>query len=377
MTPNGSAFHRWLRTGDETFAAMLASIAAARESVRLEMYIFAPSTIGERFREAIVSARRRGARVQVLIDAVGSMELSAEFWKQLVDAGGEFRWFNPVNLNRFFIRNHRKALVCDESAAFIGGFNIAPEYEGDGVTRGWCDYGLELRGALAKELARSFDDSFERAEFRHQHFPRLRKTAVKQSVATPDGELLLSGPGRGRNPIFRRLREDLRHARDVRIVMAYFAPTWTLRHDLAGVARRGGRVQLLLAGKTDVPLSQLACRSFYQQLLRAGAEIYEYEPQVLHAKLIVIDGHAYAGSANLDARSLNINYELLVRLSERTAVAGAREIFEASCSHARRIDAGAWRRTHTLWSRLKGRFARFLLTRVDLRVARMQMRNLR
>ncbi len=356
---------------------MLASIAEARESVRLEMYIFAPSAIGGRFREALVAARRRGARVQVLVDAVGSMELSTEFWRPLVDAGGQFRWFNPVNLNRFFIRNHRKALVCDESAAFIGGFNIAPEYEGDGVTRGWCDYGIALRGALAKALAEAFDDSFERAEFRHQHFPRLRKIAVKQHIITPDGELLLSGPERGRNPILRRVREDLRHARDVRIVMAYFAPTWTLRRDLAGVAKRGGRVQLLLAGKTDVPLSQMACRSFYQQLLRAGAEIYEYEPQVLHAKLIVIDDHAYAGSANLDARSLNINYELLVRLSDRKAVAEAREIFEASCSHARCIDAGAWRSSRTFWSRLKGRFARFLLTRADLKVARMQMRNLR
>ena len=135
----------WLRTGSDVFPAMLAAIAAARRSVRLETYIYAPGPLGERFREALVRARQTGAKVQVLIDALGSYNLPSDFWKPLLEVGGEMRWFNPLSLNRLGFRNHRKLLVCDETVAFIGGFNIAPEYR-----RGRCQLrvvrpGLENR----------------------------------------------------------------------------------------------------------------------------------------------------------------------------------------------------------------------------------------
>jgi len=369
--------HRWLRTGDEAVAAMLGAIRAARESVRLETYIFAASPVGERFLAALVEARKRGARVQVLVDALGSSDLERRFWEPLTDAGGEFRWFNPVQMFRVTIRNHRKSLVCDERVAIIGGFNIAPEYEGDGVERGWCDHGMELRGPLARELAAAFDESFVRAEFRQQLFARLRKTEVKRCVSTPDGDLLLTGPGRGRNPIRRLMGQDIRRARDVRIASAYFSPTWVLRHELAGVVKRGGRVQLLMAGKSDVPISQLACRGLYQGLLGAGVEIYEYQPQILHAKLFIVDDSAYVGSANLDARSLNINYEFLVRVRDPGVADGARAIFAEDLKHAQRIDPATWRRSRSVWEKLKERFAHFVVARLDPRIARMQMRDLR
>ena len=369
--------HRWLRTGDEAFPAMLDAIGAACETVRLETYIFAASPVGERFREALVKAQARGVRVQVLVDALGSSDLQESFWRPLTEAGGEFRWFNPVQMHRVTIRNHRKSLVCDGRVAVIGGFNIAPEYEGDGVDRGWCDHGMELRGPLAGELATAFDESFARAEFRHLLFARLRKTEVKRCASTPDGELLLTGPGRGRNPIRRMLGQDFRRARDVRIASAYFSPTWVLRHEMAGVVKRGGRVQLLLSGKSDVPLSQLACRGLYQGLLGAGVEIYEYQPQILHAKLFVVDDTAYVGSANLDARSLNINYELLVRVHDRGVADGARTILAEDLRHARRVDPATWRQSRSLWEKLKERVAHFVVARLDPRIARMQMKDLR
>ncbi len=100
------------------------------------------------FREALVRARERGARVRVLVDAIGSMLLSNHFWEPLQRAGGEVRVFNPMALRRVTIRNHRKLLVCDERMAFVGGFNISPEYEGDGITDGWCDVGLKIEGPL-------------------------------------------------------------------------------------------------------------------------------------------------------------------------------------------------------------------------------------
>ena len=249
------------------------------------------------------------------------------------------RQFNPIALKRVTIRNHRKLLVCDERVAFVGGFNIAPEYEGDGVNDGWCDVGLKIEGPLAAQLASSFDDMFARAEFRHRHFTRWRKSSAKKAVALPPEQILFSGPGRGRNPFKRALRQDLRDAKSVQLIVAYFLPSWRLRRDLMRVVRRGGRVQLILAGKSDVLLSMLAAQSLYRRLLRAGVEIYEYQPQILHAKLFIVDDAVYTGSSNLDTRSLQINYELMIRFAGGEIAGQAREIFADTLQHCRRVYA--------------------------------------
>jgi len=133
---------QWLSTVDESMAAMLAGIQGATQSIRLEMYIYTASPIGERFREALVQAAARGVQVRVLLDSWGSVTLSDKFWDSLRQAGGQARWFNPLRVGCYGIRDHRKLVVCDESLAFVGGFNIASEYEGDGVNHGWYDLGL-------------------------------------------------------------------------------------------------------------------------------------------------------------------------------------------------------------------------------------------
>ena len=367
---------QWLRTGDEVFPAMLAAIDASRSSICLEMYIFAPGPLGEQFREALVRAQRRGARVRVLIDAFGSMGLPDDFWKPLRAAGGEARWFNPAALMRFSFRNHRKLLVCDGQVAFVGGFNIAHEYEGDGVRSGWRDLGLKLEGPLAAQLASSFEEIFARAEFRHKRFSRLRRFPMKQSAIWPPEQIFFSEPGRGRNPIKLALHGDLAHAREVRIMVAYFLPTRQLRRDLRRIARRGGRVQLILPGKSDVPLSQLATQSLYRRFLKDGVEIYEYQPEILHAKLMVMDDVVYAGSSNLDPRSLRINYEMMIRFQNRAMAEAAREIFAGDLKHCRRIELEGWRKSRTLWQRLKQRMAYWLLVRIDPKLARRQWRTL-
>jgi len=164
---------KWLRSGDEAFPAMLTAIDEATSSVQLESYIFADDEVGRRFRDALVRAAQRGMLVRVLVDAIGSFGLTEEFWTPLRAAGGEARVFNPLTLKRVSIRNHRKLLACDRRVAFIGGFNISQDYEGDGVTRGWLDLGLRIEGPLAAELASSFDAMFGLAEFRHKRLVRL------------------------------------------------------------------------------------------------------------------------------------------------------------------------------------------------------------
>lgn len=363
----------WLETGAQAMLQMLAAIAAARETVRMEMYIFHLSATAENFRQALIDAAQRRVRVRVMIDALGSMSLPDEFWNTLRAAGGEVRRFNPLKLNRLGFRDHRKMLVCDEEIAFVGGFNIGQEYEGDGITCGWCDVGIRLEGGLAQTLAVAFDELFAQSEFRYRPFRRLRRSRRSKMIRLPEGRLLLSGPGRN-NPVKRSLRHDLKHARQVQIICAYFLPTWQLRRSLTRLARNGAKVQIILPAKTDVPLSLLAARSFYNRLLAAGVEIYEYQPQILHAKLTVIDDLVYVGSANLDARSLHINYELLLRLPNHQLAQRGREIFNEKLKYCKRIEWQAWRKSRTIWERLKARLAYWILARVDVTLARYQWR---
>ena len=372
-----SGAFRWLSTGDEAFAATRDAIQNSRSSVRFETYIYAPGSPGSDYLDLLIAASRRGVQVRVLLDAFGSLLLPESFWSPLREAGAEVRWFNRMSLDRFNIRNHRKLIVCDDAIALVGGFNVAPVSLGDGVQSGWRDVGLRLTGPLVPKLADSFETMFSLADFRHRRLSRLRKSDARREVRAAGGELLLSGPGRGRNLIRQSLRTDLASTDSVRIIAGYFLPPLRLRRAIARVARRDGRVQLILAGKSDVPLMQAAARSLYQRLLRAGVEIYEYEPQVLHTKLLLFDRTVYVGSANLDVRSFRINYELMLRLTDPGVVREAGDVFESHLRHGRRIERGEWRKSRTLWAKLRERVALLLFTRIDPLVARRQLRSFR
>ena len=378
--PAPKSFPRqWLCAGQEIFPAMLKAIAAAQKSIRLETYIYSDGKLGRQFLGALLAAARRGVQVQILVDALGSWLLLDDFFEPLVAGGAEVRRFNPLHLWRFGVRNHRKLLICDDATMFIGGFNVADEYDGDGVTRGWCDVGVRIENpTLAVELAASFDELFALSDFRRNPLMRLRAFKRKRKpLKKPAGELLLSHPGRGAGPFQTALYQDLAKAREVRIVSAYFLPTRRVRRDLMRVARRGGRVQLILAGQSDILVSQLAARSLYHRLLKAGVEIYEYQPQVLHAKLILSDGVVYVGSSNLDIRSLNLNYELMLRLEDKTVAVEAREIFERLLKHSQRIEPRQWRKSQTFWQRWQNHWAHFLLSRIDPFVALRQFRTMK
>lgn len=376
MNTSGIATFRWLPTGQEAFAAMLEAIDAASESIRLEIYIFEAGPIGAKFLDALVKARARGVQVQVLVDAMGSVRLSTAFWDPLVKAQGEFAWFNPLSLQRWSYRDHRKMLICDCAIAFIGGFNIAEVYNGDGVAHGWRDLGLQITGSLVQHLAASFDGFFGRATAKHKPLQRLRK-APNKITSHQNWKLILSGPGRHHGDLKRTLVGDLKVARSVKIICAYFLPTWSLRKELMGVSKRGGNVQLILAGKSDVVLSRLASRRLYRSFMRAGVEIFEYQPQILHAKMFILDDIVYAGSANLDIRSLRINYELLVRIVEPGVAGEAARIFEADLERSRRIDPSTWSKSRTFWGKLKEDWAYFVLARIDPYLAGRQLKTLR
>ena len=374
--PVGAVPFRWLRTGREAVNEMLDAINHAQRSIRLETFIFHADDVGNAFRDRLTAAQQRGVRVRVMCDAFGSLKLSSSYWHGLMAAGGEFRWFNPLDIQRLIHRDHRKILVVDEKVAFIGGFNIGSEYCGDGVTSGWRDLGLRIEGLLACELANTFNDLFARADGRHRRFQRIRHTRSDALVAGPDWTLLLTGPGRGHRALKQSLARDFAHANSIRIMSAYFLPNVPILRELKYAARRGATVQLILAGKSDVWLMRIATRGLYKSLLRAGVEIYEYEPQILHAKIVLVDEIVYVGSANLDARSLSINYEVIARIPHHDLAAEARRIFTGDLQHCRRIDRKGFRKARKIWENLLERWAFFLLARVDPYLARRQRRHL-
>lgn len=356
---------------------MIAAIGEAQKTIVLESYIFSDDALGRDFLLALVMAAKRGVKVQALVDSLGSWLLPDDFFRPLIAAGGEARWFNPLRLWRFGVRNHRKLLICDGETAFIGGFNISEEYDGDGLTRGWCDLGARIKDPeLAETLAISFERLYKLADFRRKPLLRLRFFKHKRRMR-PHGNLLFTNPGRGASQFQLALYRDLRAARNVRIAVAYFLPTRRLRRELVRVVKRGGRVQLMLPAKTDVPLSQLAARSQYRRLLKRGVEIYEYQPQILHSKLIICGHNTYLGSSNLDIRSLNLNYELMLRMPDAENSAEANRIFDGYLEHCKKIEPEAWLKSQSLWQRWKLHWAHFLLARIDPLVALRQFRHLR
>jgi cardiolipin synthase len=367
---------RWLASGAIALAAMEQAIDAAVRSVRLETYIFRAVGPGERLRSALIRAADRGVSVQVLIDSYGSEGLAVNFFDGLVAAGGDARMFNPAQLLRLSIRDHRKLLLCDETIAIVGGLNIGPEYDGDGVNSGWRDLALHLEGPIAQVLAQSFDRMFGLAPFSR---PALRAFArhARRPLAGTDGiRVLTGGPGARGGELRRIIREDLRSARVVRIVAGYFLPPNRIRRELGRIHRRGGDVKVLVAGNTDVAIAKLAGRHLYPRLLASGVRIFEYRPQILHAKLLVLDDTVYVGSCNFDIRSLHINYELLLRLHWPGLATDARALFENDLTNSAPMDAERLRNELGWWERIRAAGAYWALARLDPLISQRQLRGL-
>ncbi len=366
-TADGHAFH-WHDTGAKFLKAELDAIAATQSSIRLEHYIFRASAVGERFRDAMTDAARRGVQVTLILDDVGCWGLPRSYFSGLMALGAKVIWFNPVRWRFWAFRDHRKLLVVDDAQAFIGGCNIAPEYAGDGVSEGWRDGGISVTGPVVKHLIESFESQAGIAgnKIWQVHKKKGRSGWMK---AGEDVSVLLTRPGLHQGVFQRALRGDLLHAQDVCITMAYFLPVGRVKKMLLRAARFARSFRLLLPGKSDVPLIQVAARALYGGFQRRGAQIHEYQPQVLHAKVLIVDDIVYIGSANLDPRSLSINFEIMLRIRSAALAQRARSTFERDLRHSRRVRMGSWKKPSGWWQRIKQKLARFIFTRLDLGVA--------
>jgi cardiolipin synthase len=300
--------------------------------------------------------------VQLLLDAFGSDGVAGGYWREFEQCGGHLRWFNPLRLLRLSFRNHRKLLVTDGRTAVVASLNLADEYDGDGVIHGWRDLTLELQGPLVDALAHSFMRMWALARFDPVALSEFARAGARseQDMATP--ALLLAGPGCRAADLRRQLHADLKAASRVDVHAAYFLPSQEFGALLKHVAGRG-EVRILMPAKSDVPVAQLATWHAIRRSRMDDTAIrfFEYLPQMMHSKLLVIDDVVYIGSANLDVRSRLINYELVLRLPVSRLADQARRIFDVDLQHSRptRIVTSSW------WQTLQQRAAYWLLARVD------------
>lgn len=326
--------------GDTLYRAMLDAIAGARVSVRLETYIFADDEVGWMFAEGLAAAARRGVDVRVHIDAAGSLFwMSDGLTKFLRENDVQVRWFHrwtwsrPFRYNR---RNHRKLLVVDASYAYLGGFNIHRENSRAlyGEER-WRDTHVCVHGSLAADAAETFDAFWRRQRRRD---PPPSSDAVSRLVTNDSLH--------SRRAVRTLYGEMLARARrHIYLTTPYFVPDRPTQQALAEAATRGVDVRLLVPRKTDVLVTQWAARAAYAPLLAAGVRVYEYLPRVLHAKTATADGQwATVGTANLDYRSLFLNYEVALVTREPALVDALERQFHEDVQESEAIEPDSWRR---------------------------------
>ena len=341
---------RVLRDGGLAFPAMLAGIRAAQRSVSFENFIMADDATGRDFTSGLTRARRRGARVRVIYDPVGTLLVKGgSVARQLRDADIAVRPFRPLSALapwswlRLRHRDHRKLLVCDDLIAFVGGICIADHWApSDRGGAGWRDTAVSIRGPAVADFQRAFERMWSRASLEQPaESPPGRRPPEKGEAAVV---VVGDRPGLGRVAAMYEWIAD-RAEESLELTDAYFVAPRRVLEALMRAARRGVRVRLLVPGRNNHPVAGLAARRIYQPLLDAGAEIFEWGGVMLHAKTAVADGVVtLVGSSNLDPLSLRRNYELNALIADPATGAAMRALFESDLEKAAPVLPEEWRR---------------------------------
>lgn len=337
-----------LRNGDAIFAAMLSAIDSAEHTVDMMTFVYWKGDIARKFARALADRSRAGVRVRLLLDGFGSRLIEKDLLRDMDEAGVQIAWFrkplylSPLKQNH---RCHRKVLVVDEQMAFTGGVGIAEEWCGDARNENeWRDTHVQVRGpavdgiaaAFAQNWAECHDDLFDDRDRFIEHPPQ--GDAVVQVVR--------GSASFGWQDMQTLIRVILESAEErVRLATAYFAPDTYFVELLCATARRGVRVEILLPGPhTDKRVCQLAGRHHYESLTEAGVEIYEYQPTMMHAKVVTMDRVvALVGSTNFNRRSLDHDEEVMLAVLDPTFTATLDDHFEQDLAVSERIGPERWK----------------------------------
>jgi cardiolipin synthase len=340
--------------GQPAFDAMLQAIHDARQHIHMEFFIFHADEIGTQFLNALTEKARQGVEVRFLYDAMGSHKLPWKSMKQLREAGGKVSVFLPINLLRRRIqvnmRNHRKILVVDGEVGFIGGLNIGDEYLGKNPAFGyWRDTHLQVRGPAVGDLQRVFAEDWdfasgERLTDAADKEPRYFK--VKDAGGPYPLQIIDSGPDRDLKGIREIYFAAILKARQrVWIASPYFVPDPGILDALRLASHLGVDVRFLGQFHPDKWIPQFAARYYWNEVLSAGVKIYQYVKGMMHSKVVVVDGQwASVGTANLDNRSLYLNFEVNCLLYSPQAAVILEEAFLRDLQDSIRLDPAAFAR---------------------------------
>lgn len=308
-----------IQGGKEYFRLLIQLIRQAQDSIYLQTYIFEEDQTGTEVANELRSAAHRQVKVFLLVDGYASHALSSSFIGKLREAGVHFRMFDPLLKSKYFYlgrRLHHKVVVIDNTRCLVGGINISDRYNDLPGQPAWLDWAVHAEGDVAAQLAQLCQQRVKPASLKglfgsKKNGPPTKKNAV--AVKINDWVRRKKEITNSYLTMFRQASER------IIIVSAYFLPNDQFRMEMRRATRRGVKVQLILAGPSDVALSKYAERYMYRWLLKSGIEIYEYQKSVLHGKMAVYDGMwATVGSYNVNNISAYASIELNLAIHDRT-----------------------------------------------------------
>lgn len=358
---------RLLENGDGFFPDFFDTLAGARRSINLMVYIWEPGAVSARLFDVLTERARAGIEVRVMADGLGARRAPGERIEELERAGGKWCWFHPIRFGQLTFahkRNHRRVIVVDGEIGFTGGAAIADKWLGDAQDpEHWRDCMVEGRGAVATNLQPAF------VQLWSQHTGELLAGPAFFPERPPSGGgaggepvarhlCVLGTPSTDDTPIRRVFRLSFHVAREsIYITNPYFVPDRATRSILKERARAGVDVRVLVPNEhNDVFLIRWASHSYYEELLDAGVRIYEYQPTMIHQKHLVVDSvWSVVGSANMDVRSEELNQECVLGVLDRGFGATLQDSFLRDLERAREIRLDEWR-ARPRWRRIPERF---------------------
>ncbi len=312
-----------LHNGERAYPEMLAAIAGARKYIYFSTYIFETNPIGCRFIEALGAAARRGVDVRVLVDGAGTKYSRPRIQKLLKEHGIRHALFLPFSLAprsiHLNLRTHRKILVVDGKVGFTGGMNIGGRHmvEDPGNKNPTVDIHFKVEGPVLGQLLEAF---FMDWYFATEEVPQAKPEVDSDSVGAAFCRGVISGP----NEDFEKLSWIINGAftcakERIRIMTPYFIPDSSMITTLNTAALRGVKIEIILPQKNNLPFVDWASRAFLVELLEYDVMIYFRPPPFAHSKMLVVDDFfSLIGSANLDPRSLRLNFEFNLEVYDRT-----------------------------------------------------------
>lgn len=335
-----------LRDGNDTYRDMLAAIREARHFILVEFFIIRNDLVGETLRRVLEERAHAGVQVYVIYDEVGSHKLPAGYLRHLRGAGVQV---SSVNGRRFWLssilrlnyRNHRKLVVIDGQLAYLGSLNIGLEYTKRPKATYWRDTFLALRGPIVSQCQLSFSDDWKRATGQN-----INDLATPCPPVGPHNcQLLPSGPEDGPMNTWQLTLLEMAAAARERLWLAspYFVPTAAVQAALCAAALRGVDVRILVPKRSDNHTAGLALLTFIPPMLAAGVRMLAYEPGFLHEKVCVVDsGLCSIGTANLDERSLRLNFELTLLMSGPSSTGAVADMLVEDMAHATPLTPAHW-----------------------------------